>query len=273
MSALSVKCGCVVYDRSKIYSRLDHNSVAPCLKFDVEYTHDYISRNIGFCYRGQSIYNIAEELNKCVDYVFYHFTHDLETMNQIYADNKVKRLRKEVRKPLDKIPFLFEYDSLWNSRIRAVLSDIDGYDFCISPAELMELNGLSVEKLHKIFKALKVDYVVDETSKLHSSLEDRLVCQLQQSDHWIQYNQGKPFYDTSELPLTIDKRSMTHEQEKDWILRKILPWFNNELEAMSWFENDIIASLGSRTPEWLLNNGKFEALKYYIKAIELSCDA
>lgn len=269
MNASSIKCGCVVKDRSHIDLRLESHIFRPCLKYDVENTHDYFSQITGFRYRGQSIYDIAEELNKCVDYAFFHFTRDLNTMKKVYTDSKIERVRKEIRTPLDKIPFLFEKNSLWNSRIRAILSDLDGYDFCISPAEIIELNGLTLEEFNKVLRDLKIDFDIYDKTKFYTLFEDDFIYQLQQSDNWIQYNQIKPFYDTYSLPLEIVNKPMPKDVQENWVIDKVTPWFNEASEARYWYENEIIPSLGRQSPRQLINLGKFDALKYHLISIEL----
>lgn len=196
MSIISLKCGCTVYCPQEI----DHTFYAekPCYRFDIPLTLEHINKIVSFAYRGESLSDIARELGKCSKYIVFHFSYDHQNFCNAYSKSVYRLVWTHFEQPLENMNFLFNDIKRFNSlRINGVLSELDSYDFCITPIELMNGTNLSLEQLNGCFSGMGIetDFTFQQRKVL---IPDRVSYLVQQSGSWQQYLEAKSFFSLPE---------------------------------------------------------------------------
>lgn len=192
MSTISLKCGCTVYCPQEI----DRTFYAekPCYRFDIPSTQEHINKIVSFAYRGESLSDIARELGKCSKYIVFHFSYDHQIFRNAYSKEVYRLVWTHFEQPLENMNFLFEEPKRFRLlRLYSVLFDLDSYDFCITPRELLSYNRLSLNKLNSLL-SLVVSGVEFSLETLDDIVSDNFSYLVQQSKAWQSYKEAKTMF-------------------------------------------------------------------------------
>ena len=192
MLAKPFKCKCRVRDAGNINQSFNFSK--PCFSFDFESTQEHFNKLLNFSYRGESLADLASELQKCSKYIVFHFCYDPTKPFCSFPKHIYRQIWTHFDVPIDHMSFLFKNPSQFTQlRFNGICCDLDEHDFQITPKELLQFNRLTLSSLNCLLAKLNINIAVHERD-LNKPFSANHAYKIQQSNSWVSYQESRAYF-------------------------------------------------------------------------------